>query len=149
MITTHIDEIIIRQLKRHYTSTEDLTHHVEEKITPKYPDNTITIPGIKARLTLLEDQLQVEQRIINRRAVWKIPGEDNIPNKVWRIITSLEKLQCDIQSITYTIKKQDDSITVSQINNAIGILEAKKIIQVNHTIASLTPIEKKFMEMCN
>jgi len=55
------------------------------------------------------------------------------------------KMQCQIQSIIYTIQKQHDSITVNQINNAIGILQSSRIIQVNDKIASLTVQEKQFL----
>lgn len=149
-IANDIEEIIIHQLKLHWTTTEDLTEHVAEKIIPKYPDSEITIPGILARLESLQEELQVEQTQINNRQVWKLYGENiTVPNRVWNIITSLTKLECHIQSIIYTIRKQDESIISSEIKNSIGILESNKIIQIRNNVAGVTPAERQLILLEN
>jgi|APSaa5957512535_1039671.scaffolds.fasta_scaffold17455_3 hypothetical protein len=147
-IAEDIDGMIIYQLKLHQTTTEDLLYHISEKLTPKYPDADFTISGIEARLNSLQDQLLVQQIVIHNRAVWGIYGKNTTtPNKIWHIITSLAKLECHIQSIIYTIRKQYPSILPSEIKNAIGILETNKIIAIKHNIASVAIPEQQFITM--
>jgi len=144
-IVQDIDDIIIHQLKLHYTTVEDLTIHVAEKIIPKYTDSEITIPGIMSRLQILQDECIVQPTYFGKRVAWKLCKFITIPNRIWNVIASLARLECSIKSIIHTIQKRDPSITISQINNAIGILQSEKIIQVNDNIVSLTPSEKQFI----
>jgi len=145
-ILQDIDDVIIHHLKLHWPTVEDLTIHVAEKIIPKYTDSEITIPGIISRLHTLQDECMVQQTHFGKRVAWKLYGDFiTIPNRVWNVIASIARLECPIKSIIHTIQKQDPSIDISQINNAIGILQSEKIIQVNNNIASLTPSEKQFM----
>ena len=146
-IVQDIDGIIIHQLKLHWPTVEDLTVHVAEKIIPKYPDSEITVNGIVSRLQTLQDQCMVQQTYFGKRVAWKLCCSISIPNRIWNVISSLVKLECSIKSIIHTIQKQDRSITIIQINNAIGILQSEKIIQVYNNIASLTPSEKQFILM--
>lgn len=147
-IVQDIDDVIIHQLKLHWQTVEDLTVHVAKKIIPKYPDAEINVPGIKKRLESLKEESKVEQTEFCNRQVWRISGENTtIPNRVWNIISSLTNLECHIESIIHTIRKEFSFITIAQINNAIGILQSEKIIQVNNNIASFTPTEKQFIIM--
>jgi len=144
-IVQDIDNVIIHQLKLHWPTAEDLTIHVAMKIVPKYPDSEITIPGIVSRLQILQDECMVQQTHFGKRIAWRLCKFITIPNRIWNVIASLVKLECSIKSIIHTIQKQDPSITIFQINNAIGILQSEKTIQVNNNIASLTPSEKQFI----
>jgi len=144
-IVQDIDNEIIHQLKLHWPTVKDLTIHVAEKIIPKYTDSEITVNGITSRLHTLQDECMVQPTYFGKRVAWKLCKFITIPNRVWNVIASLARLECSIKSIIHTIQKQDPSINISQINNAIGILQSEKIIQVNDNIASLTPSEKQFM----
>ena len=145
-IAEDIDGIIIHQLKLHQTTTKDLVNHVTDKLILKYPEANFTIPGITSRLESLQEEIQIEQTILYNRAVWKLCGGNiTTPNRVWSIISSLAKLECHVKNIIYTIRKQNDSITSSEIKNAIGILQSNNIIQVNGKIASVTTPEKQFI----
>jgi len=144
-ILQDIDDVIIHQLKLHYTTAEDLTIHVAEKIIPKYPDSTITVNGIISRLQILQDQCIVQPTYFGKRIAWRLCETISIPNRIWNVIVLIVRLECDIKSIIHTIQKQDPSVTRFQINNAIGILQSEKIIQVNNKIVSLTTSEKQFI----
>lgn len=146
-IVQDIDGIIIHQLKLHWPTVEDLTVHVAEKIIPKYLDSEITVDGIISRLQTLQDECMVQQTYFGKRVAWRLCENISIPNRIWNVISSIARLECNIKSIIHTIQKQDNSITITQINNAIGILQSEKIIQVNNNIASLTPTEKQFILM--
>jgi len=142
-ILQDIDDVIIHQLKLHWPTAEDLTLHVAEKIIPKYPDGTITVNGITSRLQILQDQCMVQPTYFGKRIAWRLCETISIPNRIWNIIVLIVRLECDIKSIIHTIQKQDHTITNTQINNAIGILQSEKIIQVNNKIASLTTSERQ------
>jgi len=146
-IVQDIDGIIIHQLKLHWQTVEDLTVHVAKKIIPKYLDSEITVNGIVSRLQTMQDQCMVQPTYFGKRVAWRLCGNISIPNKIWNVISSIVRLECSIKSIIHTIQKQDHTITITQINNAIGILQSEKIIQVNNNIALLTPSEKQFIIM--
>lgn len=143
-ISNEIDKIIIHQLKLHWTTTRDIAEHVADGLYMKYPNSEITISGVQARLESLQEERQVEKIESYGKPVWKIAGNNTtIPNRIWNVITGLAKLECPIQSIMYTIRKQHGTITVYEINEAIGVLQSSSIIAVKDKIASVTPSEKQ------
>ncbi len=143
-ITKGIDGVVLRHLKLHHTTKEDLLQHISNRLTSKYPDAEFTIPGIAARLELLPEQFQIEQSEINNRPVWKLCGDSiTMPDRIWQIITSLAKLECFIQSVIYTIRKQHKSISPHDIKNAIGTLQSNGIIQIRNSVA--TASEGRFL----
>jgi hypothetical protein len=122
---------------------KDLLNHVQNEIS----EAEIRLDGLDARLALLHEVGKISPSEILGKSTWKICGESTIANKVWKIVSSLVKLECNIEEITHTIRKQNPEITSFQITDSIGILQTKKILHVkeNKTV-TITDVEKSFLQ---
>ncbi|MCJ8306520.1 MAG: hypothetical protein HRU07_05660 [Nitrosopumilus sp.] len=138
-----IDNCIISCLKLHETTPKDLLNHAQNSIS----DAEITIDGINARLVFLHEEGQISPSEILGKFTWKIGGEPTVANKVWKIIVSLAKLECHIEKIIYTIRKQNPEITPYQIRDSVGILQKSGIIHSDENeIVIVSNIEKSFIQ---